>query len=110
MHDIWKFADEAAAQDSNLQKLDAPTRVARLHKICRQVAEELSNNEDLWTEACYYDKYPRPIYKPRFIAGGHPQQINVEVGGKVVDIASISPIVASTASFNIHRIYYDGHL
>lgn len=107
MHDIWKFADEAAAQDSNLQKLDAQTRVARLHKICRQVAEELSNTEDLWNEACYYDKYPRPIYKPRFIEGGHPQQINVEVGGKVVDIASISPIVASTASFNIHRIYYD---
>lgn len=41
------------------------------------------------------------------VAGGDPQQINVEVGGKIVDIASISPVVASAASFNIHRIYYD---
>ncbi|CAN7309344.1 hypothetical protein LJR030_002780 [Rhizobium sp. LjRoot30] len=39
--------------------------------------------------------------------GGHPQQINVEVGGKIVDIASISPIVASAATFSIHRIFFD---
>lgn len=41
------------------------------------------------------------------IRGGHPQQINVGVEGQVLDIASISPIVASAASFKIHRIYYD---
>jgi hypothetical protein len=44
---------------------------------------------------------------PLNVDGGDPQQINVEVGGKVVDIASISPIVASAARFSIHRIYYD---
>lgn len=57
------------------------------------------DGENDWTKGCYYDKYPREIYKPRNIDGGHPQQINVEVGGKIVDIASISPIVASVARF-----------
>lgn len=107
MHDIWKFADKAAAQSTELQNLNASARVARLHEICKQVAEELRDTAELWTDSCYYDNYPRPIYSLKLATGGHPQQINVEVGGEIVDIASISPIVASTASFNIHRIYYD---
>ncbi|MGR9343480.1 HD domain-containing protein [Rhizobium leguminosarum] len=107
MLDVWKLADEVAAQDGTLANLDAAQRVGVLHDICEKVSEDLHKKSGLWTEACYYDKYPRPIYKPLHTEGGHPQQINVEVGGEIVDIASISPIVASAASFSIHRIYFD---
>lgn len=107
MLDVWKLADEVAAQDGTLISLDAAKRVAVLHDICEQVSEDLHTKDGLWTEACYYDRYPRPIYKPLHTEGGHPQQINVEVGGDIVDIASISPIVASAAAFSIHRIYFD---
>lgn len=107
MLDIWKLADEAAAGNSKVKKLDAGQRVKVLNQVCAQVSEDLRKRDKLWTEGCYYDKYPRDIYKPRYIDGGHPQQINVEVGGKIVDIASISPIVASAARFSIHRIFYD---
>ena len=107
MLDIWKLADDVAAENSAVKEMDAGRRVEVLNKICAQVAEDLQEQEKLWTEGCYYDKYPREIYKPRNIDGGHPQQINIEVGGKIVDIASISPIVASAARFSIHRIFYD---
>ncbi|ESX84373.1 MULTISPECIES: HD domain-containing protein [unclassified Mesorhizobium] len=107
MLDVWKLADEVAAKDGTMKGLDAAKRVGVLHKVCEKVSQDLRKKDGLWTEACYYDRYPRPIYKPLGAEGGHPQQINVEVGGKIVDIASISPIVASAASFNIHRIYFD---
>lgn len=107
MHDIWKFADEMAATNGVVKNLDATRRITELNGICERVSEDLRKKENLWTEACYYDKYPRPIYKSKLVDGGHPQQINVEVGGKIVDIASISPIVASAATFSIHRIYFD---
>lgn len=107
MLDVWKLADTIAAQDGTLKNVSAAQRVAVLHKVCKKVSEELRTKDGLWTEACYYDKYPRPIYKPLMAGGGHPQQINVEVGGKIVDIASISPIVASAATFSIHRIFFD---
>ncbi len=57
-------------------------------------------------KGCYHDIYTRPIYKPKF-EKGDAQQINVKVGGDYLDIAAISPLVASAASFNIHRVYYD---
>ncbi|MEB2545752.1 hypothetical protein [Burkholderia cenocepacia] len=107
MHDIWKFADETAAEDSTMKRLDASQRLNVLNQVCIRAAEYLQFKSGLWTETCWYDKYPRDIYKPRNAEGGHPQQINVEVGGKIVDIASISPIVASAARFSIHRIFYD---
>ncbi|KVL13955.1 HD domain-containing protein [Burkholderia sp. MSMB1826] len=107
MHDIWKFADETAADDSTMKGLDASQRLQVLNQVCTRVSEHLQTQSGLWTETCWYDKYPRDIYKPRNVEGGHPQQINVEVGGKIVDIASISPIVASAARFSIHRIFYD---
>jgi hypothetical protein len=107
MLDIWKLADEAAAELSDFQGIDASKRVAAINKACEKIAEELQKQDKLWTDGCYYDKYPREIYKPRNIDGGHPQQINVQVGSKIVDIASISPIVASAARFSIHRIFYD---
>ncbi|WP_434622608.1 HD domain-containing protein [Tabrizicola sp. M-4] len=107
MLDIWKMADEVAASKSSVQKLNAVERVALLHGVCQAVAAEVSDDQEIWIEGCYYDKYDRPIYKPLNIINGTAQQMNVEVGGKIVDIASISPIVASAATFNIHRIYYD---
>jgi HD superfamily phosphohydrolase len=105
--DIWRIADDAAASNVQVEKLGAIERVKLLNKVCSSVAFEISENEKVWIDGCYYDKYDRPIYKPKNMANGHPQQINVQVGGKVVDIASISPVVASAATFNIHRIYYD---
>ena len=107
MVDIWRIADEVAASDAVVQKMLAADRVELLHKVCTYVASEVSGDKDVWLEGCYYDKYDRPIYKPKKIAEGHPQQINVQVGGKIVDIVSISPLVASAATFNIHRVYYD---
>jgi uncharacterized protein len=107
MFDIWRIADEVAASDVGVQKLGAVERVALLHRVCKSVAAEISDDKSIWIEGCYYDKYDRPIYKPLNLTNGHAQQINVQVGGKIVDIASISPLVASAASFNIHRIYYD---
>ena len=106
MHDVWKIADEVSSADPRMRELGAVDRVARLHAACQAVCTEIALDKDLWIDGCYYDTYDRPIYKPRN-ADGDPQQINVEVGGKIVDIASISPLVASAASFNIHRIYHD---
>lgn len=107
MFDIWKMADEVAASNRSVQTLSAVDRVALIHSVCKSVSAEVSGDKNIWIEGCYYDKYDRPIYKPLNMVNGAAQQINVEVGGKIVDIASISPIVASAASFNIHRIYYD---
>jgi HD superfamily phosphohydrolase len=107
MLDVWKIAEEVAAEEGAMKAFNAAARVDVLHKVCEDVSNCLREKSGLWTEACYYDRYPRPIYKPLDIEGGDPQQINVKVGGKIVDIASISPIVASAASFNIHRIFFD---
>ncbi len=106
MLDVWKSADEVAAEASSMKGLNAVDRVAKLNSACAAACDAISQEADVWVEGCYYDTYDRPIYKPRN-AAGDPQQINVEVGGKIVDIASISPLVASAASFNIHRVYYD---
>ncbi|AMN56377.1 phosphohydrolase (plasmid) [Labrenzia sp. CP4] len=107
MVDIWKVADEALAARVGTSKLTALSRVQLIEGICKAVAEKLQADSSIWSDSCYYDTYNRPIYKTRGVVGGHPQQINVSVGGKILDIASISPVVASAASFNIHRIYYD---
>lgn len=107
MHDIWKHADDEAANNPKMSGLDAGRRVKLLNRVCEQVSGDLKNQSEIWSNTCYYDTYPRKLYTPLNVDGGDPQQINVEVGGKVVDIASISPIVASAARFSIHRIYYD---
>lgn len=109
MQDLWKEADRIFAEDFCRTKLDANSRNSIFDKVCSDVAAELQSldGRGCWTEDCYYDSYPRGIYKIGNKKGGDPQQINVQVGGEIVDIASISPIVASAASFKIHRIYYD---
>ncbi|MBX5166768.1 MULTISPECIES: HD domain-containing protein [unclassified Rhizobium] len=107
MIDVWKIADEVMALRSTKLDLAAPERVERIGAICDAVAKEIQEDPAIWSSDCYYDNAGRQIYKPKGIRGGHPQQINVGVEGQVLDIASISPIVASAASFKIHRIYYD---
>tara|TARA_R110000851_G_scaffold21488_1_gene64407 strand:+ start:1474 stop:2904 length:1431 start_codon:yes stop_codon:yes gene_type:complete len=107
MHDIWKHADEAAANSPKMNSIGASRRVRILNSVCEQVSQDLIHQTGTWSGSCYYDNYPRKLYTPLNKEGGDPQQINIEVGGKVVDIASISPIVASAARFSIHRVYYD---
>lgn len=107
MIDVWKIADELAVDSRPMLQLSAVKRVTELNNICEVVCCEIQKKKDIWVDGCYYDNYNRPIYNKKETVGGHPQQINVEVGGKVIDIASISPMVASAASFNIHRVYYD---
>lgn len=107
MHDIWKHADEAAANSPKMNCIGASRRVKILNSVCELVSQDLIHQTGTWSGSCYYDNYPRKLYTPLNKEGGDPQQINIEVGGKVVDIASISPIVASAARFSIHRVYYD---
>jgi len=104
--DVWKIADQVAT-GTVIEKLAAPDRVKHLKEMCAEVCKELNERGEFSEDSYYYDTYDRPIYKPKYIIGGDSQQINVKVGDTIVDIASISPIVASAASFNIHRIYYD---
>lgn len=107
MIDIWKLGDDVLATLPATRSMTAVERVQLLEGICVAVAEKLQKDCSIWTDRCYYDTYNRPIYKAKGVVGGDPQQINVCVGGEILDIASISPVVASAASFNIHRIYFD---
>lgn len=80
----------------------ATAKVTACDEVCKEV---LGADDGIFT-GCYHDTYNRPIYKPK-LQNGEAQQINVKVGGEFLDIAAISPLVASAASFNIHRVYYD---
>lgn len=104
--DVWKVADQLAT-GTFIENLGASDRVKILREACKEVCTQLDIGDASDNNSYYYDTYDRPIYKTKNIIGGDAQQINVKVGEAVVDIASISPIVASAASFNIHRIYYD---
>jgi len=104
--DVWKMADQVATGTS-IENLAAPDRVKFLRGACKEVCTQMRIEDASEKNSYYYDTYDRPIYKPKNIIGGNAQQINVKVGDAIVDIASISPIVSSAASFNIHRIYYD---
>jgi len=106
MVDAWKLADEMVASSKEFRGVPAQDRVARIGTACDEACKEvLGASEEILT-GCYHDTYNRPIYKPKF-ENGDAQQINVKVGGDFLDIAAISPLVASAASFNIHRVYYD---
>ncbi len=107
MLDVWRIADQVYAENPLLCPNSALERVKKIGAACKSVCGEIVQKSSLWSENFHYDTYDRPIYKPLEKNGGDPQQINVEVGGSIIDIASISPIVASSASFNIHRIYYE---
>ncbi len=106
-HDVWRIAEAIAVRQPAYLELSASGRVGFLHKACEAACEEVTNDAEIWRDSCHYDSYPRKLYTEKRVEGGHPQQINVEHGGLIVDIASVSPIVASAAAFTIHRIYYD---
>lgn len=105
--DVWKIADQITSEKRYFQKMSASERSKEIHIICKDVCSDISHNKKFLQKNCFYDAYDRPIYKAKNIQGGDPQQINIKVGEEFFDIASISPLVASAASFNIHRIYYD---
>ncbi len=103
--DVWELADSVAAKSGCLKDLDAAKRVKNIDKACRQACSMLQDDGLLDNKDCYYDHQARKIYKP-MSKNGDPQQINVKVGDEFLDIESISPLVASAASFSIHRVYY----
>jgi len=109
MVDAWKLADEVVASSHTLGSVSAHDRVTKIGSACDEVCKEVLGSKDGILAGCYYDTYNRPIYKPR-LENGDAQQINVKVGGDFLDIAAISPLVASAASFNIHRVYYDNRI
>jgi hypothetical protein len=106
MVDAWKLADEVVASSSACQNVAAHDRVKRLGDACHKACKEVFAAGEEILEGCNHDTYKRSIYKPQ-LEKGDPQQINVKVGGEFLDIAAISPLVASAASFNIHRVYHD---
>ena len=106
MVDVWKLADEKISNIHASKGMSAHDRVKRIGDACSLVCSEVVSKDGAAMSECYYDTYNRPIYKPKF-KSGDPQQINVKVGGDFLDIAAISPLAASDASFNIHRVYYD---
>lgn len=106
-HDAWRIAETVAVKHRGYMELSASARVGVLHRACEAVCAALTGDADIREDSCHYDTYPRKLYTERRVEGGHPQQINVAHGGLIVDIASVSPIVASAAAFTIHRIYYD---
>lgn len=108
--DVWKMTENIASADQRFEKLTANQRTSAVNAICKNVCKDIKKDKDVWQDSFYYDTYDRPIYKPKMIMGGHPQQINVKNGGNILDIAQVSPLVASAATFNIHRIYYDEQL
>ncbi|WP_417812319.1 HD domain-containing protein [Thalassospira alkalitolerans] len=109
MVDAWKLADEKIAKTHALRGMSAHDRVEQIGAACRRVCRDILDADNANLRGCYYDTYNRPIYRP-MLKDGDPQQINVQAGGEYLDIAAISPIVSSAASFNIHRIYYDGRI
>lgn len=105
--DVWKITENIASSDERFKNVTANQRTSAVNSICKQVCRKVKEDRDVWRDHFYYDTYDRPIYKPKKIRGGHPQQINVRNGQIILDISEVSPLVASAASFNIHRIYYD---
>lgn len=105
--DVWAAAELIAVRNEWYLALPAADRAQVLHWACTEACEQVQSDQEVWHDSCHYDSYRRQIYKAENISGGYPQQINVEHGGKIVDIASVSPIVASAATFTTHRIYFD---
>jgi len=109
-HDVWRIAEAVAVGHRGYMVLSASDRVGVLDRACEAACAAVTGDADIWQDSCHYDSYPRKLYTAKRVDGGHPQQINVAHGGLIVDIASVSPIVASAAAFTIHRIYYDNEV
>jgi hypothetical protein len=107
MVDLWRLADELYSELRLESKYTARSRVEILNEICPMAYENLCKKHSDWEPHLFYDNYSRKVYSPASGGKGSPQQINIKIGGKFVDIFDMSPIVASSASFHIHRLYFD---
>ncbi|MGH1330671.1 MAG: HD domain-containing protein [Paracoccaceae bacterium] len=107
MLDVWKIADEIFSQLNLGKNLSASQRVKLLNHVCPKVIQTIKEEGLNWHSTFHYDNYSRQVYKPQGKRGGDPQQINIMLGNECVDIFEMSPLVSSSASFHIHRIYYD---
>lgn len=107
MVDLWRLADELYSELGLETKYTAKTRVEILNEICPMAFEKLCDKHLNWEPYLFYDNYSRNVYSPAPGGEGSPQQINIKIGGKFVDIFDMSPIVASSASFHTHRLYFN---
>jgi len=107
MVDLWRLADELYSELGLENKYTAKSRVEILNEICPRAFEKLCEKHSDWAANLFYDNYSRRVYSPAYSGKGSPQQINIKIGDKFVDIFDMSPIVASSASFHIHRLYFD---
>lgn len=107
MVDLWRLADELYSELGLENKYTAKSRVEILNDICPMAFEKLCDKHSGWEAHLFYDNYSRKVYSPASSGEGSPQQINIKIGEKFVDIFDMSPIVASSASFHIHRLYFD---
>ncbi|MEP3895237.1 MAG: HD domain-containing protein [Paracoccaceae bacterium] len=107
MVDLWRLADEFYSELGLESKYTAKSRVEILNEICPMAFEKLCEKHLDWKPHLFYDNYSRKVYSPASSGKGSPQQININIGGNFVDIFDMSPIVASSASFHIHRLYFD---
>lgn len=107
MVDLWRFADELYSELGLETKYSAKSRVEILNELCPMAFQKLCEKHSDWKPHLFYDRYSRKVYSPASSGKGSPQQINIKIGEKFVDIFDMSPIVASSASFHIHRVYFD---
>jgi HD superfamily phosphohydrolase len=107
MVDLWRLADELYSELELENKYTAKSRVEILNEICPMAFKKLCEKHLDWKPHLFYDHHSRKVYSPASSGKGSPQQINIKIGGKFVDIFDMSPIVASSASFHIHRLYFD---
>jgi hypothetical protein len=107
MVDLWRLADELYSELGLESKYTAKSRVEILNEICPMAFKKLCEKHLDWKTHLFYDNYSRKVYSPASSGKGSPQQININIGGNFVDIFDMSPIVASSASFHIHRLYFD---
>ncbi|WP_298976568.1 HD domain-containing protein [uncultured Roseobacter sp.] len=107
MVDLWRLADELYSELGMEAKYSAKSRVEILNDLCPRAFQNLCKKNPDWKKNLFYDEYSRKVYSPNPFGKGSPQQINIKIGEKFVDIFDMSPIVASSASFHIHRLYFD---
>lgn len=107
MVDLWRLADELYSELGLENKYTAKSRVDILNDICPMAYKKVCEKHSDWETQLFYDRYSRRVYSPASSGNGGSQQINIKIGDKFVDIFDMSPIVASSASFHLHRLYFD---
>jgi HD superfamily phosphohydrolase len=108
--DIWSLADEIYSELGLGLTHSAKQRVGILNHACPSAYKVVKKEYPELIAPTSYDKASRVVYKPSGKKGGKAQQINIRIGDEYVDVFQMSPIVASSASFHIHRLYYDADI